>query len=132
MADESNATLNEIATLLRRQVEQTDERTKTADAQAARQREELAKLESQRLKISRVLALLLVTASLAAIQHYSDSRSLSTLATLTPMEVVEQQRKVHLHSYGTTFVSLLILGGLYYAIIDGVAYCIRRFFMPKS
>src|SRR4051812_9939161 len=50
MADESSSALQEIAGLLRRQVEQTDE-------QVAREKIRAAKVESQQVRLSRILAL---------------------------------------------------------------------------
>jgi hypothetical protein len=133
MADESNASLNEVVALLRRQVEQADTSAKRAEEAAAEERQRRLKKDSQRVRVSRLLALFLVTLvgvwGLGGVNRYT----LRSLTDAVPAEYLQKQIDMHQKfSYASNFAALLVVGGLYFAILDFVAFTLRRFFLSDK
>jgi hypothetical protein len=130
MPDEPNASLDEIVTLLRRQVEQADSHAKRAEEAAVEERRRRATSDSQRVRVSRVVSLLLVTAVIAWGLGVSNGHTLQQLTDIAPADYVRKQiaSKQRL-SYTTTYIAMLVLGGLYFAVVDTVAFAVRRIFL---
>ena len=81
--------------------------------------------------IPKFIALLLVSVGVAFIAISTDSTILAKLDSMTATEYVESQRKLYHHSFLHHFILWVIVGGLYVASVEFIAYVIGLCFKKK-
>jgi len=102
----SQDNLTEIAALLRKQVQLAEENVKAANASTDSQQ-----LRNLRVKITRMAALIIVSAGLAALLVHRGPSS---------------QPPRQIQSFGEAFFALAIFGGLFIALVDFISSLLRR------
>ncbi len=81
--------------------------------------------------IPKFIALLLVSIVVAFIAISADGTILTKLDSMTATEYVESQRKLYHHSFLHHFILWVIVGGLYVASVEFIAYVIGLCFKKK-
>ncbi|MDR3403195.1 MAG: hypothetical protein P4L99_11925 [Chthoniobacter sp.] len=73
----------------------------------------------------RTIALVLVTAAVAALVHRFDATLLAKIDSMSPAAYVEHARHLHQHSYLFHFLTFLVGGGFYVGAIELIVYLLR-------
>jgi hypothetical protein len=74
--------------------------------------------------IPRVVALLIVSISLALLMKGFDASMLAKLDSMSAAEVIQHERSLHLHSVSYQFFLMLVMGGFYMGAVDFLTYLI--------
>jgi len=78
--------------------------------------------------ITKVIALILITAGLAWLMTRSDAAALSKIDSMSAADYIQYQRELHNHSYIVHFIFLLIFGGFYIGTVEFISYLIALLF----
>jgi hypothetical protein len=82
--------------------------------------------------IPKFIALILVSVVVAFIAIWADGLILAKIDSMSAAEYIEHQRKLYHHSFVHHFVLWVIVGGLYIAGVEFIAYVIGLCFKQKS
>jgi hypothetical protein len=77
-----------------------------------------------RSPIAKFIALSLVSVVAALVTMSADGSILAKVNSMSPAEYVEYQRKLYHHSFVHHYLIWLIIGGLYIASVEFIAYAI--------
>ena len=81
--------------------------------------------------IPKFIGLLFVSIIVAFIAMSADGSILAKIDSMTATEYVEAQRKLYHHSFIHHFILWVIVGGLYLASVEFIAYVIGFYFKKK-
>ena len=70
----------------------------------------------------RLIALVLVTVAVASFIHYSDTKALVRIDSMSPDAFVAYERHLHGHSYLFHYIVFLVGGGLFLGAIEMIVY----------
>jgi hypothetical protein len=82
--------------------------------------------------VPKFIALLLISIVVAFIATGTDSSLLAKIDSMTASEYIEYQRKIYHHSFMHHFTLWVIIGGLYVASVEFIAYVIGLCFKKKT
>ena len=69
-----------------------------------------------------LIALVLITAAVASFMHYSDTKSLARIDSMSSEAFVAYERHLHGHSYLFHYLLFLVGGGLFLGSIEMIVY----------
>jgi hypothetical protein len=81
--------------------------------------------------IPKFIALILVSSVVAFLAIGTDTSILAKIDSMTATDYIESQRKLYHHSFLHHFIIWLIIGGLYIAGVEFIAYVIGLCFKKK-
>lgn len=81
--------------------------------------------------IPKFIAVLLVSTVVAFIALNTDSSILAKIDSMTATEYIQSQRKLYHHSFTHHFIVWVIIGGLYVASVEFIAYVVALCFRKK-